>query len=96
MIHVTALYILVTRFGPGRIPGPNPIGPRPGRHRGTRRAARADGRKVADRGPMTFEDDARPLTADITGADIVRLVVADNGSADSDHADWADIKITCS
>ncbi|HEX8627403.1 MAG TPA: NPCBM/NEW2 domain-containing protein, partial [Catenuloplanes sp.] len=56
----------------------------------------ADGTKVADSGPMTFADDARPLTADVTGADIVRLVVADNGSADSDHADWADLKITCS
>jgi alpha-galactosidase len=56
----------------------------------------ADARKVADSGPLTFADDARALTADITAADVVHLVVADNGSADSDHADWGDLKITCS
>jgi alpha-galactosidase len=55
----------------------------------------ADGTKVADSGAMTFADDVRPLSGDVTGATVVRLVVDDNGSADSDHADWGDLKVTC-
>jgi alpha-galactosidase len=55
----------------------------------------ADGTKVADSGPLTFDDPAKPLTASITGATLVRLVVTDNGTPDSDHADWANTKITC-
>jgi len=57
----------------------------------------ADGRKVADSGVMTTTMPAAQLTADITGAKLVRLVVTDAGDGvNSDHADWADTKITCS
>ncbi|HEU4425387.1 MAG TPA: NPCBM/NEW2 domain-containing protein [Pilimelia sp.] len=56
----------------------------------------ADGRKVADSGVLTTTMPAAPLTADITGATVVRLVVTDAGDGiNSDHADWADLKITC-
>jgi alpha-galactosidase len=55
----------------------------------------ADGVKVADSGPMTAADAARHLTADLHGAQVLRLVVDDDGSADSDHADWAGPRITC-
>ena len=56
----------------------------------------ADGTKVADSGLMTFEDAAKTLTADVTGAQSVHLVVTDyDGSKDSDHADWGDARVTC-
>ncbi len=55
----------------------------------------ADDRKVADSGTMTFADDARTLTADLTGAHLVRLVIDPDGSTDSDHGDWAGIRLTC-
>ena len=55
----------------------------------------ADDRKVADSGAMTSADDVRALTANVTGASLVRLVVDDNGSPDSDHADWGDLTVTC-
>lgn len=39
---------------------------------------------------------AQPITADVTGAQVVRLVVTDGGDGiDSDHADWADAKLSC-
>ena len=39
---------------------------------------------------------AEPLTADVTGAQVVRLVVTDGGDGiDSDHADWANARLTC-
>jgi alpha-galactosidase len=50
----------------------------------------------ADSGPMTSADPAKSLTADLTGAQSLRLVVTDNGTPDSDHADWAGVRITCS
>jgi alpha-galactosidase len=56
----------------------------------------ADATKVADSGPMTSADPAKHLTADLTGAQVLRLVVDNNGNSDSDHADWAGIQITCS
>jgi alpha-galactosidase len=57
----------------------------------------ADGTKVADSGVVTNAMGGRPLHADLTGAQIVQLVVTDGGDGnDSDHADWADAAITCS
>jgi alpha-galactosidase len=39
---------------------------------------------------------AQPLTADVTGARLVRLVVTDAGDGiDSDHADWGDARLSC-
>jgi alpha-galactosidase len=57
----------------------------------------ADGTKVADSGLLTVADAAKPLAADVGGATFLRLVVTDGGDGiDSDHADWADAKLTCS
>jgi alpha-galactosidase len=57
----------------------------------------ADGDKVADSGVMTNAMPAATLTADVSGATLLRLVVTDGGDGvDSDHADWAGTAITCS
>jgi hypothetical protein len=56
----------------------------------------ADDRKVADSGVVTWQDAAKPIDANIGNADFVRLVVTDGGDGtNSDHADWADAKVTC-
>ncbi|MEV5203106.1 NPCBM/NEW2 domain-containing protein [Streptomyces sp. NPDC053720] len=56
----------------------------------------ADGTKVASTGVLTNAAPARPVGADVSGAQVVRLVVTDGGDGvDSDHADWADLRITC-
>jgi alpha-galactosidase len=56
----------------------------------------ADGTRVAATGVLTNAMPARPLTADVTGAEAVRLVVTDGGDGiDSDHADWADARLSC-
>lgn len=56
----------------------------------------ADGTKVTSTGVLTTDMPARPLTADVSGAEVVRLVVTDGGNGiTSDHADWADARITC-
>ncbi|WP_031512189.1 NPCBM/NEW2 domain-containing protein [Streptomyces sp. NRRL F-5123] len=57
----------------------------------------ADGKQVADSGVVTSTTGGHPLSADVTGAQVVHLVVTDGGDGnDSDHADWADAQITCS
>ncbi|MFJ6015402.1 NPCBM/NEW2 domain-containing protein [Streptomyces sp. NPDC092952] len=57
---------------------------------------RADGRTAASTGVLTNAMPAQPITADVGGARVVRLVVTDGGDGtDSDHADWADLRITC-
>ncbi|MEU9404350.1 NPCBM/NEW2 domain-containing protein [Streptomyces sp. NPDC048281] len=56
----------------------------------------ADGTKVASTGVLTTDMPAQPLTADVTGAEVVRLVVTDGGNGiTSDHGDWADARISC-
>ncbi|MFI7400751.1 NPCBM/NEW2 domain-containing protein [Streptomyces sp. NPDC049541] len=56
----------------------------------------ADGTKVASTGVLTNAMPAQPLTADVTGAQVVRLVVTDGGDGiDSDHADWANAQLAC-
>ncbi|MEU6100792.1 NPCBM/NEW2 domain-containing protein [Streptomyces flaveolus] len=56
----------------------------------------ADGTEVASTGVLTNAMPAQPITADVTGAEVVRLVVTDGGdSTDSDHADWAQARLTC-
>jgi hypothetical protein len=56
----------------------------------------ADGVKVADSGLRTWADDPLPLTADLTGARYLRLVLTDGGNTNSyDRGDWAEPKLTC-
>ncbi|MFD7755814.1 NPCBM/NEW2 domain-containing protein [Streptomyces sp. NPDC059757] len=56
----------------------------------------ADGTKVASTGVLTNAMSAQPITADVSGAQVVRLVVTDGGDGvDSDHADWADLRMGC-
>ncbi|MGV9308944.1 NPCBM/NEW2 domain-containing protein [Nonomuraea sp. NPDC003727] len=56
----------------------------------------ADGRKVASTEVMTNAMPGQRLTADISGAALLRLVVTDGGDGiNYDHADWADAKLTC-
>ncbi|MEU1472538.1 NPCBM/NEW2 domain-containing protein [Streptomyces sp. NPDC005761] len=56
----------------------------------------ADGTKAASTGVLTNAMAARSVSADVSGAQVVRLVVTDGGDGvDSDHADWADLRITC-
>jgi alpha-galactosidase len=56
----------------------------------------ADGTKVADSGTLTGASAVKQLSASVSGADQLRLVVTDAGNGiDSDHADWAGATITC-
>ena len=56
----------------------------------------ADNTKVADSGLLTVDDPAASLTADLHGAQFLRLVVTDGGDGNnSDHADWAAAAVTC-
>ncbi|WP_192918259.1 NPCBM/NEW2 domain-containing protein [Streptomyces spectabilis] len=56
----------------------------------------ADGKKVASTGVLTNQMPAQTLSADVSGADVVRLVVTDGGDGiDSDHADWAEPVLSC-
>jgi alpha-galactosidase len=46
---------------------------------------------------VTGTDTAKHLTANLSGAKFVRLVVTDAGNGNnSDHADWAAAQTTCS
>ncbi|MGW5971768.1 NPCBM/NEW2 domain-containing protein [Streptomyces sp. NPDC055186] len=57
---------------------------------------RADGERAAATGLLTNSQDAQELTADVSGARTVTLVVTDGGDGNEyDHADWADLKVTC-
>ena len=55
----------------------------------------ADGTKVADSGKVTGADPAKQLTAQLTDATWLKLVVDDDGSSNFDHADWAGPRLTC-
>ncbi|MGW1597500.1 NPCBM/NEW2 domain-containing protein [Streptomyces sp. NPDC002343] len=56
----------------------------------------ADGTKAAGTGVLTSAMPAQQLTADISGAQVIRLVVTDGGDGvDSDHADWANARLNC-
>jgi alpha-galactosidase len=54
----------------------------------------ADDRLVTSVG-ATWQDAPKHLTADVTGATVVRLVVDPNGATTNDHADWAGATLTC-
>ncbi|WP_432508825.1 NPCBM/NEW2 domain-containing protein [Kineococcus auxinigenes] len=50
--------------------------------------------KLADSGTLRGGQAAKTLTADVTGASEIRLVVTDSGNGrTADHADWADAKL---
>ncbi|MEU9336106.1 NPCBM/NEW2 domain-containing protein [Streptomyces sp. NPDC048290] len=56
----------------------------------------ADGRLAASSGVLTTSMPAQPLSADVSGASTVRLVVTDGGDGiTSDHGDWADARWNC-
>ncbi|MFE0101266.1 NPCBM/NEW2 domain-containing protein [Streptomyces sp. NPDC059009] len=56
----------------------------------------ADGKKAASTGVLTNAQPAQALSADVSGAQVVLLVVTDGGDGnDSDHADWAEPELTC-
>lgn len=56
----------------------------------------ADGEKAASTGVLTNQTPARTVSADVSGAEVVRLVVTDGGDGiDSDHADWAEPVLSC-
>ncbi|WP_030164344.1 NPCBM/NEW2 domain-containing protein [Streptomyces sp. NRRL S-813] len=56
----------------------------------------ADGTKAASTGVLTNAMPAQPITADVTGAQVIRLVVTNGGdNTDSDHADWANAQLSC-
>ncbi|WP_435865700.1 NPCBM/NEW2 domain-containing protein [Streptomyces xanthochromogenes] len=55
-----------------------------------------DGVLAADSGKVTGSDGAKTIGADVSGANELRLVVADAGDGvDYDHADWLDPQLTC-
>lgn len=57
---------------------------------------REDGTRAAATGVLANAMPAQPLAADVTGAQVVRLVVTDGGDdIDSDHADWARARVSC-
>ncbi|MFE2358458.1 NPCBM/NEW2 domain-containing protein [Streptomyces parvulus] len=56
----------------------------------------ADGERRAGTGTLTHSQDAQEISADVTGAETVTLTVTDGGDgSEYDHADWADLKVTC-
>lgn len=55
----------------------------------------ADDRVVADSGTRTVNDPAITLTANLSGAQWLRLVTDPGGSTDSDHTDWAEPTLIC-
>ncbi|MFG2550371.1 NPCBM/NEW2 domain-containing protein [Streptomyces sp. NPDC048581] len=56
----------------------------------------ADGTRAASTGTLTNAMPAQPINAEVTGAQVVRLVVTDGGDGiDSDHGDWAGVRVSC-
>jgi hypothetical protein len=57
----------------------------------------ADGERVVTSDVVRGADAARPLTADVSGAEVVELRLTEAGDGNTyDHADWADATIVCS
>jgi alpha-galactosidase len=55
----------------------------------------ADGTAVAESGSMTADDAAQTLTADVTGAQWLRLVTEAGDASGSNYADWAAPLLVC-
>jgi len=57
----------------------------------------ADGKTLATTPVIQGHQAAASLTADVTGAQVLDLVVGDGGDGNGhDHGDWANPQITCS
>jgi hypothetical protein len=55
-----------------------------------------DGRALAASGVVRSTDPVKPLTADVTGVEILTLRVTDGGdNKNFDHADWANAQLSC-
>jgi alpha-galactosidase len=55
-----------------------------------------DGVKVADSGPVTGAQGAKHITANVSGGNHIVLAVTDGGDGiNFDHADWANLQVTC-
>ncbi|WP_309067067.1 endo-alpha-N-acetylgalactosaminidase family protein [Microbacterium sp.] len=48
-----------------------------------------------DTGSITWDDPGTPIIVDVTGVEVLELVVDKNGVDFRDHADWADAKVVC-
>jgi len=55
----------------------------------------ADDTKVADSGVITNKSAVKSLTANLTGANWLRLHVDPDGATTYDHGDWAGPVLTC-
>jgi alpha-galactosidase len=55
----------------------------------------ADDRLAAESGVLTAADPAATLTAELTGANLLRLVTDPAGDGAGDHTDWASPRIVC-
>ncbi len=56
----------------------------------------ADDRVVAQTPTLNAQSPATELTADVAGAQVLKLVVTDGGNGNGeDHADWAEAKLRC-
>ncbi|MCU1488374.1 MAG: glycoside hydrolase family 2 [Actinomycetia bacterium] len=57
----------------------------------------ADGTRLVSSGSINGALGPRTITADLAGRHQLRLVVTDGGNGTgSDHADWANARLTCS
>lgn len=57
---------------------------------------RADGTTVASTGTLTNAQAAQGVSADVSGARVISLVVTDGGDGTtSDHGDWGDARLSC-
>jgi beta-galactosidase GanA len=57
----------------------------------------ADGKQVYTSPTLTGTSAPMPVTVDITGTQVLDLVVGDGGDGNgNDHADWADAQVVCS
>ncbi|NOU70274.1 DUF4073 domain-containing protein [Paenibacillus sp. LMG 31458] len=55
----------------------------------------ADGNKIYDSGVMTGNSATKAVSLDMTGVNVLKLVVTNGGNGNgSDHADWANAKVT--
>lgn len=54
-----------------------------------------DGTRLYESDTLTFSSDPVPVEVDVTGVQELRLVVSEQDGNGSDHADWADVRVTC-
>lgn len=55
-----------------------------------------DGARLASTRTLTNSDDAVPITADVTGVQVIDLTVGDAGDGNGgDHGDWGNAQLVC-